>query len=803
MLELPIFYMASIQGVVTLAFVALWLEDRRELATLWWAVAFFFLSLLLLVSEHGGGLKLVPPQYSLWAYNVFSGLSAGAFITAACYFRSWRLPLELGLALAALVAGIVLLVPPLLPAQYAQHPAIAIMTIVHAVTAIAMWGPGLLAPIAAVFFSLRALNSFAYLVSPGYVAAIVNSGLAPYVLVITVLLSAALLLLSVVHRRQLTLSNHIRFLSLTRAISQALQGVDSQTQASSRIIKLLLAHQLWRNAAVFKLNEQTRRFTPLAMEGAQLTSALRELLSEGIPLDTSIIGRAYETKKLVCDYDAFGEQSVERYGDRLGIVHSKLTLVTVPLVHNDNVLGLLVVNRITAGELLEEEFRILENIGQVMGFALANIQQLEALSYNATHDALTGLRNRIALHQYFEQQANEKRFVVMLFDLNNFKEVNDTLGHSVGDAMLVSLAARLQQELESDNIRVYRLGGDEFIVTYDMSPACSPKEALAERLLALISKVIVLDDVSLRTTAAIGVVDSADVTINSHELLRCADLAMYQAKIQGVPIAYYEKSTDYDVQRRADILAGIATAIDSGQLALAYQPIVHLATRQCTKCEALVRWHHPSRGLIEASEFMPIVETTQMVMKLARVVINTAIADVKTWQQAGLDMTVALNLSARNLLDEGLVDYLVAQAAEQGVAPNRIQLEITETMLMTDRRASEAVLQHLVDAGFSIALDDFGTGYSSLSYLPRFPVDTLKIDASFTHDMLHDSGTLSVVESTVELGRKLGLIIVAEGVENIAQAQAYQQMGCDYLQGYFYAKPMPKLAFSRWLSDYS
>lgn len=801
MVELPIYFTLKIQLLANLAFLFMWFADKSKKSLLWWSVAHFgqlamsaLPSLLIELGED------IPPGIALISGFIMAFTSTAFFIAAGYYKAYTRLVKKLfygGVVFTIVMMGLSLKVDQ----GFLFMIAVIIICLAFSFTAWVLWDRGFLAKITSVFFAFRAISSFYFVSQADFASYPAGFTTLPSTMFTVILLSVLLLLLTMFQNSQMELKNHIGFLSLTQAFSQVLEGVTDARQAGERLIKLFMERQVWTNAGLFVPDEDNKKLYAIVGAGKDFKAMQKALEEEGLPIDSSLAGRAFTSKKIVCDYDIYNQPVMSKLGFFLKDASRKArtTQVLVPLQHDNTTYGVLIVNRPGYKELSTEEIKIIENIGQVMGLTLANIRHMDALSYRATHDSLTGLSNRSALHEFFKLQSTAKHFVLMLFDLNHFKEVNDTLGHDVGDSMLCALAERLELQLANEETHIFRLGGDEFVVTYELHSDSYRKEQLAEELSRLIAEVIYIEDLALRTTASIGVVESDGRALNSHELLRCADLAMYQAKSQGVAIAYYEQDTDNEVQKRVAVIEGVADAIEKGQLELAFQPIIDLKKAKCVKCEALIRWHHPEQGVISAANFMPTIETTHMISAITRIVARKAMQAAKFWP----GIVVSINLSARNLMDEKLVDFLMQEVVRHELNPAMIQFEITETMLMADHVATELVLNRLVKAGFTIALDDFGTGYSSLAYLSRFPIHTLKIDGSFTRKMLHDEGTRSIVESTVELCYKLGLNVVAEGVETTSEAQALVDMGCHSAQGYLYSKPLASAQFSRWLCDYN
>jgi len=427
----------------------------------------------------------------------------------------------------------------------------------------------------------------------------------------------------------------------------------------------------------------------------------------------------------------------------------------------------------------------------VIGISVANARNLSELGYRANHDTLTGLGNRAALHDYLGERSEES-CAVLLFDLDHFKQVNDALGHSVGDKLLRAMADRLRKYLEDRPARLFRLGGDEFVVIHTLDADAGTEVALtlARQLGDQIAQPLMIGELSLRMSAAIGVAISRLHGNSSHELLRCADVAMYHAKQRGAGFALYQREIDAYKLEDLTLLSAVNDGLEQQQFMLFYQPIVNANSGEIEGCEALIRWDHPTRGLVEAKDFMPLIEATDLIRLLTHRVIDMAMEDAARWRQLGIGYRVAINLSARNILDPELPNYLLDAARRAGVDPQVVQLEITETILIKDPSSAGKVLQALSDAGFLLALDDFGTGYSSMAYLGRFPIDMLKIDRSFVHRMLEHAQSRAIVETTIALARSLGLSVTAEGVERPAEAELLRELGCDSVQGFLYGDPL-------------
>jgi diguanylate cyclase (GGDEF)-like protein len=408
----------------------------------------------------------------------------------------------------------------------------------------------------------------------------------------------------------------------------------------------------------------------------------------------------------------------------------------------------------------------------------------------ALHDQLTRLPNRLSFQQTLNDAlADRQQEVAVLFvDLDRFKLVNDTLGHSAGDELVCRLAERLARALPEKGL-VARLGGDEFgIVVF--GEAALQAEVLAGQLVAICAEQFDVFGSNVNIGASVGIAQRSGSNSDGSELLRRADLALYSAKQNGRNCyRIFDPTLDESSRLRADIDSRLRKALDADQLTLAYQPIIDPFDESAVGYEALLRWDDPEHGIISPAIFVPIAEETGLILKLSEWVIRRALADCTAWPKG----IVSINLSTRHFQSPSLIDFVVSEAAKAGVPHNRIQLEITETALFDDAALAAEILIGLRKVGIRIALDDFGTGYSSLVNLKDFEIDCIKIDQSFVATLGEDRQTSAIVTSITSLARTLGLKVVAEGVESEMQVQALRMVGCELMQGYYYSKPM-KLA---------
>ena len=420
----------------------------------------------------------------------------------------------------------------------------------------------------------------------------------------------------------------------------------------------------------------------------------------------------------------------------------------------------------------------------------------------AFEDYLTGLPNRAMFHDRLTQALLLARRLgqpvgLMMLDLDRFKYVNDTLGHPVGDLVLKEVALRLSGLLrESDTVA--RLGGDEFAI---LLPAACPEHTntVARRVLHSLELPIMAEGQLIDVGASIGIVHFPEHGDDANMLLRCADIAMYAAKRAKSGFATYDERLEEYRQDHLTLLGELRRAIDQDELVLHYQPKFNFGRDAVTGVEALIRWQHPTRGIVFPADFIPFAEHTGNIRMITRWVIDSAIAQCSAWQSAGHTLNVSINISARDLLDKELVAYVAAKLGEYQVAPGLICAEVTESTLMEDPARARGTLAQLHVLGIKLSMDDYGTGYSSLAYIKDLSLDELKIDRAFVCDINIDAHSAAIVQSTIELGHRLGMIVVAEGVETEMEFGTLKQLGCDYAQGYHICPPMGAAELIQWL----
>ena len=426
----------------------------------------------------------------------------------------------------------------------------------------------------------------------------------------------------------------------------------------------------------------------------------------------------------------------------------------------------------------------------------------EKVRYMARHDVLTGLPNRSALHEEMSKAlsriARGERHAVFCLDLDQFKQVNDTLGHPTGDALLRVVTARLENCVRGQDT-VARLGGDEFAVLQSNIKQSGDVEELAQRLIDAISGPYEIDGHQLVIGTSIGIALAPDDGTEPEVLLRSADVALYRAKADGRgTFRFFEPQMDTQLQMRRSLELDLRQALAEGQLEVFYQPILDANTEEVTGCEALLRWHHPQRGMVSPAEFIPLAEEIGLIIPIGAWVLRQATAEAAKWPG---NTKIAVNLSPAQFKSPELIQTILNALARSGLAPERLEIEITESVLLQESGSALAVLHSLREVGIHISLDDFGTGYSSLSYLRRFPFDKIKIDRSFIRDLSEKAGSAAIVKAVAGLGRGLGVVTTAEGVETRTQLERVRAEGCIEVQGYLFSPAVPSEEIRRYLDS--
>ena len=429
-------------------------------------------------------------------------------------------------------------------------------------------------------------------------------------------------------------------------------------------------------------------------------------------------------------------------------------------------------------------------------------QAEEKIAWLARHDALTEIPNRFHFHEQLEASLQRlgpgEGLAVHWIDLDHFKDVNDDFGHPVGDALLKSFGARLHASVRRPDF-VGRLGGDEFAIVQSGVISNDQAIAFAERMLRTLSETHHLMGHTVAIRASIGIALAPQQGNSADELLKHADLALYHAKSLGRgTYVLFDPDYSYEKQSRRRLEADLRVALQERQLELFYQPIRDAKSHAVKSCEALMRWHHPQHGIVPPSEFIPLAEETGLIVAIGDWALRQACKDASTWPE---NVGVTVNLSAAQFFSGDLYKAVETALCLSGVAPNRLELEITKLVLLRDDASTIATLYRLRSKGVRIALDDFGTAFASLSYLRSFPFDTIKIDRSFIRDLPERTDCAAIIEAVASLARKLDMRSVAEGIETSAQLAAVTNSGCDEVQGYFFNRPVPASEIKKILAD--
>lgn len=450
-----------------------------------------------------------------------------------------------------------------------------------------------------------------------------------------------------------------------------------------------------------------------------------------------------------------------------------------------------------------EQGRICQLFG-VMTDVTDRIMHSQQMEYRAKHDGLTGLANR----GYFIEQVEKvlslsppgSKHALFMLDLDGFKEVNDTLGHDTGDKLLKEIGPRLKSVLSKVDGTHARLGGDEFAVFIENFQREADICRLADELMTAIKAPYAISGLELSVGGSVGIATYPDNSDSLTSLMRCADIAMYQAKRKSTDYCLYNSDSDHYTVRRLSLMMDIRQAISSNELCLFYQPIMTIEHQQVVGFEALIRWQHSELGMLPPAEFIPLIELTDMIMPVTSWVIETAIQQLAEWRQLGWTYRVSVNVSTRNLVDVRFVSFIKDCLTKHQVEGHYLEIEITESTLMADPEKARQVLQAIAELGVLVSIDDYGTGYSSLAYLKSLPIDTLKIDRTFISQMLLDSQDKIIVHSTIQLAHNLGLQVTAEGIEDVSLIADLKGLGCDKGQGFYFCRPIPVEELKTWLS---
>ena len=513
--------------------------------------------------------------------------------------------------------------------------------------------------------------------------------------------------------------------------------------------------------------------------------------------------------------DALRDVEAGTEADRFGGIesHDRRSMVA-RLQGADGPIGVLAVTMHAGMEFSEGDRRLFEMFVNHASVALQNSQLVDQLrdevaqrEHEALHDALTALPNRVMFDLQTRRavgESDDDRLVaVALLDIDHFKEVNDTLGHHHGDALLEALARRLDELAHERGLVVSRLGGDEFAVLITGAATADEIGELVAEVKSTIEESVEIASVPVDIAASVGVavLDRAVAGVDGSTLLRQADVAMYIAKRQHRGIVFYDRADDPYSPKRLSLAADLRHAVERGEIEAYFQPEIDLHTGDVISVEALARWTHAEHGAIVPDQFIPIAEQSGLIRDLTYLMLEQSLTRIRQWRSHGFDLHVAVNLSVRCLSDEHLVERVMRHLELAGLGPSCLTLEVTEGTIMADPEHAHAVLGRLHDQGIRLSIDDFGMGYSSLAQLKRMPVGQLKVDRSFVTYVSEDNDDAAIVKSVTDLGHNLGLEVIAEGVENRVTLDKLIDLGCDSVQGFFLARPMSADQTLTWLRE--
>ncbi len=589
-------------------------------------------------------------------------------------------------------------------------------------------------------------------------------------------------------------------LRLINQLSGQLNGVDSLQSIADITLETLLSVTETAHVAIYLVNHEVHSLELFATNGF----APQIKMYQHNALDKGMSGEALKTGEIQFSPDFKKDERIVPHVKQALLGSNICSGVAIPLIYQGKKFGCINLGYSSVEGYRNIEKETLDIVSNTVSQALANAQQMKDLDYMAHHDSLTGLSNRLLFHNTFKQKIANPHFqsaALLLLDLDRFKEINDTLGHHTGDVLLQQIGPRLNKVFAGHKILISRLGGDEFTILIDDVHDDKVIHLYATTLLSSLREPFDIESMMLEIDASIGIAKYPEDGKDSHALLRSADVAMYEAKRNGGGIKVYDINDDKHTPERLALIAELNGAIRDNQLELHFQPKIDLSVGKASGFEALVRWQHKKMGLLYPDKFIPLAEMSDSIHNITEAVVDLALKHQAGWQAKGYQLPVAVNLSARNLIDERCVNFIQRALQKYQTQAGMLELEITETALMQDPETAVEILNKLAALEIKLSIDDFGTGYSSLAYLRRLPINLLKIDREFVSDMLSSTQDSIIINSTIALAHNLRLQVVAEGVENAQTIKRLRNMGCDFAQGYSICKPKPWHDIEAWLEE--
>lgn len=580
-------------------------------------------------------------------------------------------------------------------------------------------------------------------------------------------------------------------LALVNGLADRLKRtLDVETIAEEAVAALIqLSHPPL--VALYLLDEEGRTMELLAQHGFD-----EAILAAGrsLPVEGSLSGLAILHRQPFASEDISNDERIEpTMASRLSQA-GFASVVSIPMVFEDKALGVINLVYRDRRTVSHDFLDTFSTIGRTVALAIVNSRHVATLEHLAFHDPLTGLPNRGGLHRWFSESVlsgsvDRGKVGLALMNINRFREVNDALGHHVGDRLLCQIGPRIMSALAKRDPLVFRLAGDEFAVVLPDLDEAVEFEALTGDLLTALAAPFEVGGMAVGIEASAGVSVAPDDATDSSQLLRCADVAVNHAKRTSKPMVRYSPEVDLSTPQRLALASDLGRAIRDDQLVLHFQPLVTLADGRPIGFEALVRWLHPKLGMLPPDRFIPLAEVGELIHPLTYWVVENALIQLKQWQQNKPDLTMAINLSTRNLLDRTCAKRLADIVDRTRVDPRTVEFELTETALLIDVEVASTTLSKISEFGARVVIDDFGTGYSSMAFLKRYQIYGLKIDRSFVGDILNDAQSRAIVRATLQLARDLDLAVLAEGIEDAETVGALTALGCSVGQGFYFMRP--------------
>ena len=597
----------------------------------------------------------------------------------------------------------------------------------------------------------------------------------------------------------------VRMISVLSETNEAILRAETREKLFSLVCQAASSGGKFTFTNVLFAEPGSRYLKVVAAAGpkAAVSMEAQPIVRPGVrPAEDEMAERAFHTGLPCISNDYLADERDSAFY-RMCVAAGTKSAAALPLSNDGKTIGCLLLMSEELNTFTPDFVELLQRLAGNVSFALENFEKAaereraEArIKYLATHDSLTGLPNRSMFNQLLSfsianARRNQRQCAVLFIDLDRFKLINDSLGHGAGDRLLVEIAARANGVVRASDV-VARLGGDEFVILLNEITGAEQAMAVAHTLLTAISKPMDLSGHECRVTGSIGIAMFPEDGADEQTLMKNADIAMYLAKAEGKnDVRLFSAEIETQSLDRLEIESNLRHALERDELVLHYQPKVDVLTGKIAGVEALLRWNHPSLGMLQPIKFIPLAEETGLIVTIGRWVLNTACAQGMAWQRAGLPpISMAVNVSPRQFSDEHLLSYIDKALESSGLDPKLLQIEITESMVMLNVERAIKVLDAIQRRGVRLAIDDFGTGYSSMSVLKRFPIDTIKLDRSFVRDLPNSSEDKAISQAIINMGKALGLTIVAEGVETVEQDRFLRGHACDEIQGFLFSKPV-------------